>query len=81
MHMAHDQPDNADRVERLGAGLGLSVRRFTPERVADTLNRLHDEKSFHEASMKCASLIAESGDMNTLMRWIEARMILLPANA
>ncbi|MCB1277636.1 glycosyltransferase [Prosthecobacter sp.] len=81
MHMAHDQPDNADRVERLGAGIGLSVRQFTAPRVVEALKRLRDEKSIAQASMECAARIAESRDTETLMRWIEARMNLLPASA
>lgn len=69
MHMAHDQPDNADRVERLGAGIGLSVRQFTPERVAKELQRLLTEPSFKEATKG----FQMSADATALMRWIEER--------
>jgi len=74
MHMAHDQPDNADRVERLGAGIGLSVRQFTPQRVAHELKRLLANAAFGEAAMKCADRISEAPDTDVLMRWIEARI-------
>jgi rhamnosyltransferase subunit B len=74
MHMAHDQPDNADRVERLGAGTGLSVRQFKPERVAHELKRLLGDAAFREAAVKCADRISKSPDMDVLMRWIEARI-------
>lgn len=74
MHMAHDQPDNADRVERLGAGVGLSVRQFTPERVAHELKRLLGDAAFCEAAVKCADRISKVSDMDVLMRWIEARI-------
>jgi rhamnosyltransferase subunit B len=40
MPMAHDQPDNAVRLKRLGAGDWLSRGRFTPERVAERLEAL-----------------------------------------
>jgi len=73
MHMAHDQPDNAERLERLGAGSGLSVRQFTPERVTQELRRLRDEDSFHNAAAKCAAWIAKTPDAEILMSWIEDR--------
>jgi rhamnosyltransferase subunit B len=69
MYMAHDQPDNADRVEKLGAGIGLSVRQFTPERVAKELQRLLAEPGFKEA----AKGFEMSADVDVLMRWIEER--------
>lgn len=69
MHMAHDQPDNADRVERLGAGIGLSVRQFTPDRVAKELRRLLTEPGFKEATKG----FQMSADVDVLMRWIEER--------
>jgi rhamnosyltransferase subunit B len=74
MPMAHDQPDNADRLERLGAGAGLSVRQFTPERVAHELQRLLTDDSFRAAAAKAAALIAKTPDMQVLLRWIEDRI-------
>ena len=38
--MSHDQPDNARRLERLGAGLSLSPSRLRPERLAGGINAL-----------------------------------------
>jgi rhamnosyltransferase subunit B len=40
MPLAHDQPDNADRVRRLGAGDWLAPSRFRGPAVADKLRRL-----------------------------------------
>ncbi|MEQ1750827.1 MAG: glycosyltransferase [Prosthecobacter sp.] len=70
MAMAHDQPDNADRLERLGAGIGLSVRQFTPERVAHELKRLLSESTYRESSVKCADRISKAMDEEALMSWI-----------
>jgi rhamnosyltransferase subunit B len=81
MHMAHDQPDNADRLERLGAGIGLSVRQFTPERVALELNRLLGCDAVSDAAAKCAKTLSESRDVDALMRWIEARVKPRPATS
>jgi rhamnosyltransferase subunit B len=36
--MAHDQPDNAARVERLGIGVSLSPKRFNAASLAEKLN-------------------------------------------
>ncbi len=37
MPMAHDQPDNAERLERLGVAASLSPKRFTARRLAKRL--------------------------------------------
>jgi rhamnosyltransferase subunit B len=74
MHMAHDQPDNADRLERLGAGTGLTVRQFTPKKVAHELQRLLEEKTFREAAKKGADRISKAPDKDVLMGWIESRI-------
>jgi rhamnosyltransferase subunit B len=74
MHMAHDQPDNADRLERLGAGIGLSVRQFIPGRVMNTLQRLLGEAAFRNEAGMCARKVAAGADKMFLMSWIEQRM-------
>lgn len=74
MAMAHDQPDNADRLERLGAGTGLTVRQFKPERVARQLKRLLCDAPVQEAAMHCAHLIADAPDTDALMAWLEQKM-------
>ncbi len=76
MHMAHDQPDNADRVERLASGVGLSVRQFTPDRVAKELHRLISDHSIRDSVGFMQQEIAHSPDPAILMRWIEKRMNL-----
>lgn len=73
MYMAHDQPDNADRVERLAAGVGLSVRQFTPDRVAKELHELIWDHSIWDSVSFMQDEIARSPDPAILMRWIEER--------
>lgn len=73
MHMAHDQPDNADRLERLGAGSGLSVRQFTPERVQHELQRLLNDSAFGTASAQAAARVAKAPATEVLLQWIEDR--------
>jgi rhamnosyltransferase subunit B len=74
MAMAHDQPDNADRLERLGAGLGLSVRQFTPDRVTESLKRLLGDPSFTEAARLCAQRNKSGASADALVQWIEERL-------
>lgn len=73
MYMAHDQPDNADRVEGLAAGVGLSVRQFTPDRVAKVLHELIWDHSIWDSVGFMQDEIARSPDPAILMRWIEER--------
>ncbi len=74
MAMAHDQPDNAWRLEQLGAGLGLTPRTFTPDRVTAALQRLLAEPSFAAASQACAKQTAARRNPAELVRWIEQRV-------
>jgi len=52
-----DQPDNAHRIERLGAGLHLPRRRYTVETATGAVRRLLDEPRFAARSAELASLI------------------------
>lgn len=56
MPMSHDQFDNAAICKRLGVGDWLSVRKFTPRRVAKKLSRLL-------GSSEVASACARASDM------------------
>lgn len=48
MPYAHDQPDNAERVRRLGIGRTVPRRRYTPERAAAELRRLLDNAVYRQ---------------------------------
>lgn len=74
MAMSHDQPDNAERLRKLGAGIGLMARDFTPERVTKELARLMGEKSFAEAAEVLKRRTKAAGDVAELVRWIERRV-------
>ncbi len=74
MAMAHDQPDNAERLEQLGAGTGLSVRQFTPERVAHELQRLLSDATFSSAAQTCAKKTRTASNTADLMSWIDRRL-------
>ncbi len=74
MAMAHDQPDNADRLERLGAGIGLTVRQFTPKRVAHELKQLLHGVAIRQAALGCATKLHQKPSPEVLLAWIESRM-------
>lgn len=48
MPLAHDQPDNAARVKRMGAGDYLYPRAFTAGRIAPVLSRIMASQSVRE---------------------------------
>ena len=79
MAMAHDQPDNADRLQRLGAGISLSVRQFTPERLTRELNRLRHELVIRQAALRCAENLHPAPPREALLVWIESRIKPLPS--
>lgn len=59
MPMAHDQPDNAHRLQQLGVGDWLSPRQFTGERVAEKLRVLMMSESTKTACLEVALLSAQ----------------------
>jgi UDP:flavonoid glycosyltransferase YjiC (YdhE family) len=55
MPMSYDQPDNAERVVKLGIAGVLSPRSFKPANVARTLNDLLSSKAVGEACRRVAA--------------------------
>jgi UDP:flavonoid glycosyltransferase YjiC (YdhE family) len=53
--MSHDQPDNAERVRRLGVGAELPVKKFQGPRVAETLRALIESP---DVAAKCREVAA-----------------------
>ncbi len=72
--MAHDQPDNAARLGKLGAGIGLMPRSFTPDRVTRELRKLLDEKSFADAAGVLKGRTEARKEEEDLVMWIDTRM-------
>jgi rhamnosyltransferase subunit B len=73
MAMSHDQPDNAERLCKLGAGAVLMARDFTPERVTKELARLLDESSFRQAAEVLKGKMEGGKDLDEMVMWIEGR--------
>ena len=74
MAMSHDQPDNAERLQKLGAGIALMARDFTPERVTTELERLLNDNAFAQAAEVWKKKTEAPSDVAEMIRWIEARM-------
>lgn len=74
MAMSHDQPDNADRLEKLGAGIFLMAGEFTPDRVTKELARLLEDNSFADAAEVLKRKASERREDAELVSWIEERM-------
>ena len=74
MAMAHDQPDNAERMERLGVGIGLTPGSFTPDRVERELGRLIGEGGWKEAAEGLSEKMVEKRGEGGLMEWLGGRI-------
>jgi rhamnosyltransferase subunit B len=58
-----DQPDNAARIERLGAGLHLARTNYSPDTATKALHRLLCEPSFaRRATQVGAAMEEENGE-------------------
>jgi UDP:flavonoid glycosyltransferase YjiC (YdhE family) len=58
MPYAHDQPDNADRVVRLGIARHISRQAYRPGRVAAELERLLGEPRYAERAAEVGRQVA-----------------------
>jgi rhamnosyltransferase subunit B len=71
MAMAHDQPDNANRLRRLGVGSSLKPKHFTGERVAAELRKLLHDPTVQERVKQVAALTHQSPDLAALAICLE----------
>ncbi len=71
--MALDQHDNAERLERLGAGLSIRASRFSPERALPLLQRCLSDPEIQRQAKQMMVRVRSLRDVNTLAEWIEAK--------
>lgn len=76
MPLAHDQPDNARRIERLGVGLSLPPKQFTATNLGDCLRRLLGVPAVQESCRTVARHFEHDAAIEDTVREIEA---MLPA--
>ncbi len=74
---AHDQFDNASRVERLGAGRSVVRRRYTAARAAREIRRLLDQPGYTRQAGVAAQVLAAEDGLGAARAAIE-RLLALP---
>jgi len=72
---AHDQPDNAARVERLGVARQVSRRAYRAGRVASELRKLLDDPSYAARSAEVGRQIQSEDGVSTACNLIERRLV------
>ncbi len=75
MAMSHDQPDNAERLRKLGAGIALMARDFSPARVTKELERLLGESLFADAAEALKRKTEAPSDVAEMLRWVEGSVL------
>jgi UDP:flavonoid glycosyltransferase YjiC (YdhE family) len=71
MPCAWDQPDNAERVVRLGIARRISIRRYTPVRVAAELRQLLDNPEYAQRAQRVGGQIQEEDGVRAACDAIE----------
>lgn len=73
--MACDQPDNAERLEKMGIGVRLDVTKFNFDRALPLLRRCLEDESMRHKAEACARLAHEKRmPESVLVEWLEGRM-------
>ncbi len=74
MPMAHDQPDNAARLVRLGVGRTLPPREFNAATLAAALAQIVDQPDVLRAAKALAERLGGDRSIGPMIEWIESRM-------
>lgn len=72
-HSVFDQPDNADRVEKIGAGFGLKLSTFSAARAIPLLLRCLTDDAVRSHAAKCRQRFLERPPVTRLLEWLESR--------
>ncbi len=75
MPLSHDQPDNADRLKRLGVGDSLKPSVFQGPKVATVLHRLLSSKSVQDCCRQVKSRFTRSDSFGRACQIIEQTAI------
>jgi len=74
MPYGHDQPDNAERLARLGISRTLVRKRYTPERAAQELYALLDNPTYAQRASEVARVMAEEDGIRTACDALEGML-------
>ncbi len=69
---AHDQPDNAERVRKLGVGSTLNRARYTGARAAAAIRQLLDQTHYAESAARLRNCLVEENGRAAACDRIEA---------
>jgi rhamnosyltransferase subunit B len=72
--LAFGQPDTAERVERLGAGLRMEIRKFSSKTGIPPLRRCLEDAAIRQAAQDCAERLRQRRPVAELTAWLEGRM-------
>jgi UDP:flavonoid glycosyltransferase YjiC (YdhE family) len=70
-----DQPDNAERVRRLGIARTIPKRRFTAKTAAAALRRLLDDRAYSRQAAAVAHQMEQEDGVSVACDAIEALLI------
>ncbi len=71
---AHDQPDHAHRIERLGCGLGLQRKRYREALIAPVLRRLLEEPTFARRADEVDAIVRTENGADTACAALESAL-------
>ncbi len=74
VHMSLDQPDNADRVARLGVGLSIGAQQLTEKRLSALVKRCLEDRSFKDHASRRAEDLKRRQPLADLIAWLEVTM-------
>jgi UDP:flavonoid glycosyltransferase YjiC (YdhE family) len=72
MPYSHDQPDNARRMRRLKVARSIQRARYTPARVAGTLQAMLAEPAYAERAKQVAEQLSQEDGLRTACDALEA---------
>ena len=70
--LAHDQPDNADRLTRLGIARTIDRRRYTARRAAAELERLLEDREYSRRARNLSGHVRQEDGVPTACDALEA---------
>ncbi len=73
--MSLDQPDNAERVAALGAGVGTTLEAFVAGAAEPHFRRVLDDPALRAAAGACAQRMRVRPAVDTLVDWLESRQV------
>jgi UDP:flavonoid glycosyltransferase YjiC (YdhE family) len=77
--MAHDQPDNARRISRLGVGAWIDPQRFRPRHVAQSLEAVLSDPSVWKSCEDLAARVKPARGIELACDALEREMLLREA--